>query len=73
LYVTVYSADWCRHCSKVKSFLQNKNIDFDVVDIDSEPEKMMELISTHGAQTIPQVIIDGSLIGGCEDTIKFLS
>jgi glutaredoxin len=57
----------------VKSFLQNKNIDFDVVDIDSEPEKMMELISTYGVQTIPQVIIDGSLIGGCEDTIKFLS
>lgn len=73
MHVIVYSADWCRHCYKVKSFLQNKNIDFDVVDIDSEPEKMMELISTYGVQTIPQVIIDGSLIGGCEDTIKFLS
>lgn len=73
MHVIIYSADWCRHCSKVKSLLKNKNIDFDIVDIDSEPEKMIELISVHGVQTIPQVIIDGKLVGGCDDTIKFLS
>ena len=70
MHVIVYSADWCRYCSKVKEHLKNKNIDFEVVDVDKEPEQVLELMSNFHVQTLPQVFVNGELIGGCEDTIK---
>lgn len=71
MYVIVYSADWCRHCSKVKEYLKNKNVDFEVVDVDTEPEKMLELMGNYDVKTLPQIFVDGKLIGGCEDTISY--
>lgn len=71
MHVIVYSAGWCRHCSKVKEYLKNKNVDFEVVDVDTEPEKMLELMGNYDVKTLPQIFVDGKLIGGCEDTISY--
>lgn len=71
MHVIVYSADWCRHCSKVKEHLKNKNVDFEVADVDAEPEKMLELMGNYDVKTLPQVFVDGKLIGGCEDAINY--
>lgn len=71
MHVIVYSADWCWHCSKVKEYLKNKNVDFEVVDVDTEPEKMLELMGNYDVKTLPQIFVDGKLIGGCEDTISY--
>lgn len=73
MHVVVYSADWCRHCSKVKEFMKTKSIEFSIVDVDNSPNSMIELMEKYGVKTLPQVVIDGVLIGGCDDTIEFLS
>lgn len=73
MHVIVYSADWCRHCSKVKEFMKIKGIEFSIVDVDKNPGSMIDLMEKYGVKTLPQVIIDDVLIGGCEETIKFLS
>ena len=65
----IYSASWCVHCNKLKSFLKNKGIEFNDIDIDEEIDKAMYLVE-RGLKTIPQVFTkDGEHIGGCENTI----
>lgn len=63
--VTVYSTANCPICVKAKNMLNKWNIDFSEVRIDSD-ERALEVFreATHGARTVPQILIDDNLIGG---------
>ncbi len=63
--VTVYSTAHCGYCNMTKTKLDQWDIPFDEVSIDSDAaamEKFSEI--TNGARTVPQIIIDGKPIGG---------
>jgi len=46
-------------------FLNKRNIDFDEVRIDLGMDRMREFLDkTNGARTVPQILIDGELVGG---------
>jgi glutaredoxin len=69
---TVYSKDGCPYCEKIKSVLELSNQQFVVYNLD-EHFTRDEFYAEFGyGSTFPQVICDGSNIGGCVDTIKFL-
>ena len=63
--VTVYSTASCPICVKAKSMLSKWNIDYCEVRIDTD-ERALETFreATQGARTVPQILIDGNLIGG---------
>lgn len=44
--------------------LQKWEIDFDDIPLDNETAQLEFEKVTNGAQTVPQIIIDGKLIGG---------
>jgi glutaredoxin 3 len=77
--VTVYSrVDYCPYCMKAKNLLSEKGIDFKevVVGIDIDKDSFKDKINTdYGIvpQTVPQIIIDGNLVGGYDDLVTFLS
>jgi mycoredoxin len=52
--VTVYGASWCGPCQQVKKYLNDRDISFDYVDIDEDPEAMPE-----GYTSIPVIEFDG--------------
>ncbi len=63
--VTVYSTASCPICDRAKAVLDKWRIDFDEVRIDDDRAGMKEFTEvTNGARTVPQIIIDGRLIGG---------
>ena len=63
--VTVYSTAHCGYCNMAKVKLDQWNIPFDEVRIDTDPAAMREFAEvTNGARTVPQIIIDGKPIGG---------
>lgn len=63
--VTVYSTADCPVCSRAKTMLEKWQIPFDEVRIDNDRDAMREFAEvTNGARTVPQIIIDGSPIGG---------
>jgi len=57
--VKFYGADWCPDCQRVKSFLNNNNIQFEFIDVDinKESTNIVERINK-GKRIIPTLIIN---------------
>ena len=69
----VYSRAGCPYCIKVKSVLAVKSIDHETYElgVDFDREKFYEMFGE--GSTFPQVITeDGTRIGGCVDTVRYL-
>ncbi|MCP4429584.1 MAG: glutaredoxin [Gammaproteobacteria bacterium] len=62
--VTIYSREDCPVCSKAKTMLGKWSIDFEEIPLDNESAKRDFNEATNSADTVPQIIIDGKLIGG---------
>ena len=60
--IEIYSKDWCPFCSKAKSLLQSKQLDYAEVDITSDLAREHEMIERSGRRTVPQIFIDGESI-----------
>ena len=42
--LTVYGAAWCPHCTLTVSYLEQKNIEFTYVDIESAPDEVVQQV-----------------------------
>lgn len=51
--VKVYSTSTCPYCHMLKTFLQEKNIQFENIDVGSNPEKAREMIQKSGQMAVP--------------------
>lgn len=51
--ITVYGASWCGPCKMVKGALNRAGLEYEAIDIDSEPNKAEEA----GVRGIPTTII----------------
>ena len=57
--IIFYGADWCPDCKRAKTYLQNNDINYRFVDVDSVPEAaaLVEKINK-GKRIIPTLLID---------------
>jgi len=62
MQVTVYSAFWCPDCREAKRFLQQHNIAFNDIDIETMPGAADEVVKRTGKRAIPQFVIDGEWV-----------
>jgi len=63
--VKIYSTGTCPLCVKAKTLLDKWNISYEEVRIDGDRSRLAEFArATHGARTVPQIIIDGECVGG---------
>lgn len=63
--VKVYTTGTCPLCEKAKRLLAKWGIPFEEVRIDLDRARLREFSEvTHGARTVPQIVIDGRCIGG---------
>tara|TARA_B100000965_G_scaffold361109_1_gene342276 strand:+ start:188 stop:424 length:237 start_codon:yes stop_codon:yes gene_type:complete len=68
----VYTKDGCPYCDKVKQVLELTGSRFVVYNLGEHFEKK-EFYGEFGeGSTFPQVVVDGTKLGGCIDTIQFL-
>jgi glutaredoxin len=58
----VYSAFWCPDCRVAKRFLQERNVAFTEIDIESTPGAAEEVVARTGKRAIPQFVIDGEWV-----------
>lgn len=67
--VIVYSKTWCPFCVRAKALLTQKSVDFEEINIGTEPEKRDEMIQLSGQHTVPQIFINEHHVGGCDELL----
>jgi glutaredoxin 3 len=66
--VEIYTKFLCPYCTRAKSLLKAKGVDFEEYDITmGGPQRAEMLARSNGRTTVPQVFIDGRHIGGSDD------
>jgi len=51
----------------LKNLLDNKNVAYEEIRVDQEPERHDEMISRSKRTSVPQIFIDDYHVGGCDD------
>jgi len=79
---TVYSKPSCPWCDRAKALLQSKNLAYEelILDVGQEKDPSKKYVSlvelktaVPNAQSVPQILQDGKLIGGFTDLQKQLA
>lgn len=71
--ITMYSKNDCAHCASAKQFLENRNINFNVVNIDHDPAAR-EFVVSRGHRSLPQFYVGSQqLISGGWDQLRRLT
>tara|TARA_R100001443_G_scaffold84062_1_gene90794 strand:+ start:141 stop:386 length:246 start_codon:yes stop_codon:yes gene_type:complete len=69
---TVYSKEGCPYCTKVVKVLELAGLNHVVYKLGEHFERDAFYGQFGEGSTFPQVVIDGTNLGGCTDTVKFL-
>lgn len=66
--VEIYTKWGCPYCVRAKALLDNKGVAYEEFDITlGGPKKAEMLERVPGASTVPQILIGGDAVGGCDD------
>ncbi len=67
----IYSTATCPYCTLAKRLLQEKNIIYTEIRIDTDDVEREKMITLTGKRTVPQIFIDDQYIGGCDDLYAY--
>ena len=66
-HVEMYLKTTCPYCVRASELLRTKGIKPVTYNLDGGGPKRDEMIERSGRMTVPQIFIDGSHVGGCDD------
>ena len=55
--VTIFTTDTCASCAMVKKYLSAKGVNYDIVNLDQNPERQAEAMALSGVTTVPVTIV----------------
>lgn len=67
--IVIYTTGWCGYCHAAKRLLNSKGVDYEEVDVGSDPELRAEVARRSGRTTVPQTFVDGVPHGGYDDLV----
>lgn len=63
--VEIYVRERCPYCHNAKKLLTARGATYEEIDLDAHPERTDEMVERSGGRrTVPEIFIDGLLIGG---------
>jgi len=62
--IRMYSTRWCGYCVRAKALLDGKQLEYEEVLLDDDPDFRRKLHELTGGWTVPQIVIDDQPIGG---------
>ncbi len=69
---TVYSKKGCPYCTKVEQVLKLAEVKHVIYKLDTDYTREQFYDEFGQGSTFPQVTCDSQIIGGCQETVKFL-
>lgn len=70
--VVIYTKDHCPFCARVKNYLTSEKVEFKQIRVDDDQKTFEELKKKTNLQTVPQVFVDGKLIGSATDFFAWI-
>ena len=65
--VQVYTWSNCPYCVRAKDLLSRKGVAFEEINLDGKDKELADLKARTGFRTVPQIFINGKMIGGFQD------
>ena len=69
--IEIYTKPSCPSCINAKMFLQNKGLEYTEIKIGKDISREEFLEKFPEARTVPQITIDGNLIGGYDELKEY--
>jgi glutaredoxin len=70
--VVVWTKPMCPYCDKAKALLNSRNISYELRDLGGEWTKEQLLESVPNARSVPQILINGTCIGGYDQLVTYI-
>ena len=67
--IEIYTKNYCPYCRRAKELLSGKDLSFIEYDVTENQEMEEEMRRRSGRKTVPEIFIDNTLIGGCDDLV----
>lgn len=71
--VTLFTKPGCTHCSRAKKALTENRYSYEEIILGDKGITYSSLAAVTGAGTVPQVYVEGKLIGGADDLERWLA
>ncbi len=68
--IKIYTTNWCSYCDLAKRFFDEKGWDYEEINIEELGWGREKLLEVGKAMTVPQIVIDGTPIGGYDELVK---
>ncbi|OYU37986.1 MAG: glutaredoxin 3 [Pseudorhodobacter sp. PARRP1] len=65
--VEIYTTQTCPYCIAAKALLKKKGVGFKEIDVGADPALRQAMTERAGRRSVPQIFIDGTHVGGCDD------
>ena len=62
--VKIYTTKTCMWCKKTKGYLNEKNVEYETVDVGDDRKAANEMIVKSGQMSVPVIDINGTIIVG---------
>jgi glutaredoxin 3 len=66
--IVMYCTEVCPYCVRAEALLKRKGVTgIEKIRIDLDPARSEEMMARTGRRTVPQIYIDDTHVGGCDD------
>ena len=69
--LTLYYTPYCPYCKKVLNFLEDKNVEIELKNINEDIEAKKELKEEGGKSQVPCLFIEGDPLYESDDIVKW--
>ncbi|MEX0943230.1 MAG: glutaredoxin 3 [Pseudomonadales bacterium] len=66
----MYATRFCPFCMRARALLQQKQVAYREFTVDGQPGLRKEMVQKSGHNTVPQIWIGESHIGGCDELME---
>lgn len=66
---TIYSSNYCPFCIRAKQLLDSKGVKYSEINVDGKPDVRAKMARLAGRTSVPQIWIDDTHVGGCDELI----
>ena len=67
--IIIYSSNYCPFCIRAKQLLDSKGLSYREIGVDGQPAVRAEMTRLAGRTSVPQIWINGTHVGGCDELL----